>query len=86
MTPARTLSNRGEGGSNLDLPCSQIDEYLKYHHRTFIQELMGKQRQRPASEHWTEFPRSSCRVGRNENMSKEVKTMMGTPTETVHLS
>ena len=36
MTPAKTPSNRGEGA----FPCSQTDEYLKCHYRTFIQQLM----------------------------------------------
>ena len=38
MTPVKTL--RIERGPELALSYSQIDEYLKYHHRTFIQELM----------------------------------------------
>ena len=36
-----------------------------------------------ALEHWTELPESS---GRSANMSKKIKTMIGTPTETVYLS
>ena len=37
-----------------------------------------KQRQRPTAEHWT--PKVQLKSGRSENMSKEVKTMMGTAT------
>ena len=42
MTPAKSLSNRGEE-ADLDLPYSQTDEYLKYHYRTFIQQLMERE-------------------------------------------
>ena len=31
-------------------------------------------------------PKVQMKSGRNENMSKEIKTMMGTPTETTYLS
>ena len=57
MTPAKTLSNIGEE-DYLDLPCSQTDEYLKYHHRNFIQQLMETEAETP-SEHWTKLPKSS---------------------------
>ena len=31
-------------------------------------------------------PKGQLKSGRNENVSKEVKTLMGSPTETVYLS
>ena len=37
--PVKTPSIE-ERVTKLALPCSQIDEYIKYHHRTFIQQLM----------------------------------------------
>ena len=66
----------------LALPSSQIDEYLKYHHRTFIQQLMEAE----AETHIGTLdlaPKVHLKSGRNENMSKEVKTMMCSHSETV---
>ena len=37
-------------------------------------------------EHWTEFPKVWLKSERSKIMSKEVRTIMGTPTETVYLS
>ena len=86
MTPANTLSNRGEDGMpELALPCIQIDEYLKYHHRTFIQQLMESEAE-TCSEALGWAPKVQLKSGKSENMSKEVKTMTGKPTETVYLS
>ena len=40
---------------------------------------------RPTAEHWAELPKSFGEW-ESENIRKEVKTMMGTPTERVYLS
>ena len=69
----------------LALPCNQIDEYLKCNHRPFIQQLM----ETVAETHSGDLdlaPKVQLKSGRNKNMSKEVKTLMGTPTETIYLS
>ena len=63
MTPAKTLSNRGEG-AKLALPCSQI-ELMNILNITVGPSSSNwwKQRHRPALEHWAELPKSSWRVG-----------------------
>ena len=84
MTPDNTLINIGEG-TQTGLACSQIDEYLKYHHRTFIKQLMETEAEtRIRALDWP--PNVQLKSERSENMSKKVKTLMGTPTETIYLS
>ena len=79
MTPAKTLSNRRE----LTLPWIQIDDCLKCHHRNFIQQLMETEAETHSGAlSWA--PKVQLMSGRSENMSKEVKTMMGIPTETAN--
>ena len=38
--PSEDLKNNGQV-PELALPCSQIDDYLKCHYRTFIKQLMA---------------------------------------------
>ena len=64
--------------SLLALPCSQIDEYIKYHHRTFIQQLMEAEVETHSRAHgWA--PKAQLKSERSETMIKEAKTMMGHP-------
>ena len=65
----------------LVLPSSHIDEYLKYHHRTFIQQLMKTE-----AEISSGAPKVHLKSERSENMRKDVKTIMVTLTEKVYLS
>ena len=61
----------------LALCCSQIDEYLKYHHRTFIQQLMETEVETNIRA-LGRAPKIQLNSGRSEKISKEVKTMLGT--------
>ena len=84
MTPPRILSNR-EKGPDLHLACSQTEEYLKYHHRNFVQQQMEKEAEiHIGALDWA--PKVKIKSGKNENMSKEVKAMMVSSSETVYLS
>ena len=74
-----------ERGSDLDLPCSKIDYYLKYHHRTFIQQLMETEAETLIGV-LDRAPKVQLKSGRNENMSTETKTMVESPMETVYMS
>ena len=69
----------------LALPCSKTDEYLKNRHITFIQQLIEIEAE-TCIRALNRVSKVQLKSGRNENMSKEVKTMMGSPTETVYLS
>ena len=85
MTQLRSQQAIEERVPELVLPCSQIDEYLKCHYRNFIFQLIETETETCSGAlGWTSKVQLKSR--KNENMSKEVKTMMGTPSETVYLS
>ena len=67
------------------LLCSHIDDYLKCHHVTFIQQLM----ETGAKIHSIALggaPKVQSKSGRRENTSKEVKIGIGTTTKIAYLS
>ena len=66
------------------MPCSQTDDYLKYYYRTFIQQQVETEAETHI-EALDLVPKVQLKSGRNENMSKEVKTMVCPYTETVYL-
>ena len=65
-------------GPDLDLSCSQTDDCLKYHHRTFIQQLMETEAETCIGA-LDLAPTVQLKSGRCENTSKEVNNMMGIP-------
>ena len=65
--------------------CSETDEYLKCHHRTFIQQLMGTETETHIGA-LEKTPKVQVKSGRSETISKGVNILMGTPTEIAYLS
>ena len=84
MTPARTWAVE-EWVPELALSRSQTDDYLDYHHRTFDLGQMETETETHI-EALDGAPKVQLKSGRRENMSKEVRTTRGSPTETVCLS
>ena len=65
--------------SEMALPCSQTDDYIKYHHRTFIQQLMETEANTQIRT-LDSASKIQLKSGRSESMSNEFKTMRDSST------